>query len=75
MLFLDDYAFSILAFIDVYQITFDEQWLDAALQMTEYAIAHFSDDENAFFYYTSDLDPPIGCPQNEIDRQCHSREQ
>jgi len=57
--FLDDYAFTIQAFIALYQATFEEQWLDEALKLTIYAIDHFYDPASGMFYYTSDLDPSL----------------
>lgn len=52
--FLDDYAFTISAFIELYQITFDTKWLDEAKLMMSYTDAHFSDPSKRFYYYTSD---------------------
>jgi uncharacterized protein YyaL (SSP411 family) len=49
---LDDYAFTIAAFIELYQATFDEKWLFEADKLTEYASAHFYDDESKMFFYT-----------------------
>jgi len=57
--FLDDYAFTINAFISLYQATFDEKWLHTAKTLNEYALTHFFDDENGMFYYTSDLDEKL----------------
>ena len=54
--FLDDYAFTIQAFISLYQATFDYKWLEEAHELTTYVIAHFYDAASAMFYYTSDLD-------------------
>jgi uncharacterized protein YyaL (SSP411 family) len=51
--FLEDYALLAKAFIHLYQATFDIQWLDKARSMTEYAIAHFRDQETGMFYFTS----------------------
>jgi len=51
--FLDDYAFTICAFIKLYELTFDETWLLKAQGLTEYAIAHFKDEKTSMFYYTS----------------------
>ena len=50
--FLDDYAFVISSFIDLYQATFDEKWLNEALKLTEFSIAHFYDPESGAFFYT-----------------------
>ena len=57
--FLDDYALTAEAFIALYQVTFDEQWLFKARDLTEYAIEHFYDFETKTFFYTSDIDPPL----------------
>ncbi|MFC1585147.1 thioredoxin domain-containing protein [Fibrobacterota bacterium] len=57
--FLDDYGFTISAFISLYQATFDEEWLYHARDLLKYVIRHFYDDEKRLFYYTSDLDPEL----------------
>lgn len=49
---LDDYAFTIAAFIELYQATFDEKWLDEANKLTLYVSEHFFDDESKMFFYT-----------------------
>lgn len=51
---LDDYSFTISAFIDLYQATFDEKWLHKANELTDYTILHFFDNSSGMFYYTSD---------------------
>ena len=51
---LDDYAFTISAFIDLYQATFDEKWLHKADELTDYTILHFFDNTSGMFYYTAD---------------------
>ena len=57
--FLDDYAFTIGAFISLYQATFDEKWLVRAETLSKYVLAHFYDKDSGMFYYTSDLDPGL----------------
>ncbi|MCB0638791.1 MAG: thioredoxin domain-containing protein, partial [Lewinella sp.] len=57
--FLDDYALLAQALIDLYQTTFDERYLVVARELTEYCRTHFSHEDGVFFYYTSDLDPPL----------------
>lgn len=52
--FLDDYAFTIAAFIDLYQATFDEKWLHTANDLCAYTLEHFSDDASGMFFYTHD---------------------
>ncbi|MFZ0282532.1 MAG: thioredoxin domain-containing protein [Bacteroidales bacterium] len=51
---LDDYSFTISAFIDLYQATFDEKWLYKAIELTDHTILHFFDNYSGMFYYTSD---------------------
>lgn len=57
--FLDDYALTIQAFIELYEQTFDVKWLDTAHKLMFYAVDHFSNDDNNMFFYTSDIDPPL----------------
>jgi uncharacterized protein YyaL (SSP411 family) len=57
--FLDDYALTIQAFLELYELTFDIKWIELAEKMTDYAILHFYNDESKMFDYTSDLDPPL----------------
>jgi len=57
--FLDDYALTIQAFAKLYEITFDEKWLNKAEELANYAMAHFYNKETKMFNYTSDLDPPL----------------
>ena len=64
--FLDDYAFTIQAFISLYQSTFDEQWLVEARELTEYVVSHFYDSESGMFYYTSDTEPALIARKMEI---------
>jgi len=51
--FLDDYAFTIEAFISLYEATFEKKWLDKAINLTDYVLDNFYDDNAAAFYYTS----------------------
>ena len=57
--FLEDYAFTIEAFIAFYQITLDEKWLDFSKKMADYTIANFFDAQKNMFYFTSKEDPAI----------------
>ncbi len=52
--FLDDYALTARAFIALYQITFDESWLERARKLANYAMTHFNDPDSPLFFYTSD---------------------
>jgi len=64
--FLDDYAFTISAFISLYQATFDEKWLMEAKVIMSYALEHFYDTKSGMFFYTSDLDPALIARKMEL---------
>ena len=49
---LDDYAFTIAAFIELYQATFDEKWLMEANKITGYVLQHFFDPATKMFFYS-----------------------
>ena len=57
--FLEDYAFTIEAFLELYQISLDERWLQLSKKMTDYTIANFFDSEKHMFYFTSKEDSAI----------------
>ena len=65
--FLDDYAFTIKAFINIYQVTFVEKWLLTAKKLCDYVNTHFSDNHSDFFFYTSDTDTPLTFRKKEIN--------
>ena len=54
--FLEDYATTIDAFISVYELTLDKQWLVLSRDLTNYVFDHFFDDQSKLFYFTSDED-------------------
>ncbi|MDQ1354283.1 MAG: uncharacterized protein QG657_4592 [Acidobacteriota bacterium] len=64
--FLDDYAFTIAAFISLYRATFAGQWLSLARDLTRYTLDHFYDKTGGMFYYTSDQDPGLIARKMEI---------
>jgi uncharacterized protein YyaL (SSP411 family) len=49
---LDDYAYTISAFIELYQASFDEKWLMEANRILEYTLEHFFDTASGMFFYT-----------------------
>ena len=57
--FLEDYAYTISAFIELYEVTFDESWLKRAKGLTDYVLSHFRDERTGLFFFTSDLDRKI----------------
>jgi len=52
--FSEDYAHTIAAFIELYQATFNEQWLNTAKELMDYTLKHFLNKESSMFYFTSD---------------------
>lgn len=57
--YLEDYCFVISAFISLYEVTFDEKWLQYAKQLTDYSLEHFYDEKSGFFAFTSNLDEAL----------------
>ncbi len=57
--FLDDYAYTIEAFISLYETTFDEKWIYAAKKSADYVLLHFKEKDSDFFFYTSNIDEPL----------------
>jgi len=64
--FLDDYANIGDAFIALYEVTFDEQWLHQAVKLTDHAIAHYYDSVSGVFFYTGDDDEQLIARKSEI---------
>ncbi|MBK0380992.1 thioredoxin domain-containing protein [Mucilaginibacter segetis] len=64
--FLDDYANVADAFIALYEVTLDEQWLITAKGITDYAILHYYNKHTGMFYYTADDDHHLIARKSEI---------
>jgi uncharacterized protein len=64
--FLEDYCFFAEGLIALYEVTFDENYLDKALLLAEYAINHFYNKENGLFFVTSGLDPSLFARKQEV---------
>ncbi|MEN8123859.1 MAG: thioredoxin domain-containing protein [Bacteroidota bacterium] len=65
--YLEDYATVIDAYIALYEVTFDENWLLTAKQLTDYCFDHFFDDQSKMFYFTSDKNSDLITRKIEID--------
>jgi len=50
--YLEDYALLIKAYIDLYEVTGDVQWLNLSKEFTAYTLQHFYNRNNALFYFT-----------------------
>ena len=57
--FLDDYGLMIKALLDLYEVTFEQEWVDLAQSLTDYVLIHFVNPKNQMLYLNSDLDPPL----------------
>ena len=64
--FLDDYALMIQAYIGLYEVTFNEDWLFKAQKLATYAIVNFYNVRSGMFNYTSKLDPPLVARKMEL---------
>jgi uncharacterized protein YyaL (SSP411 family) len=65
--FLEDYAHLIQAFISLYEVTFDENWLQNAKQLTDYTFDNFYDEKAQFFSFTSHQDDPLITNHFEVE--------
>ena len=63
--FLEDYAFTISAFINLYQVTFEERWLIHAKKFADDAIKNYYDDVDGFFWFTSKSEPVLVARKKE----------
>ena len=52
--FLEDYAHVIDGFIQLYQVTFDEEWMEYAASFNQLALDLFQDKNSKMFYFTAD---------------------
>lgn len=65
--YLEDYCFVIEAFISLYEVTLDENWLQHAKQVTDYCFDHFFEEKLGFFRFTSDEDAPLIAPHFDTE--------
>jgi len=57
--YLEDYATTIEAFLDLYEQTLNDKWLLTARGLANYVFDHFQDASSKMFYFTSDEDPSL----------------
>jgi uncharacterized protein YyaL (SSP411 family) len=65
--YLSDYAFLISGLIDLYQITFDLEWMDWAIELQTSAFRLFADDQGGFYYAAQDRNDLIARSKNLFD--------
>ena len=63
---LDDYAFFIWGLIELYEATFDVNYLQTAIKLNNELIAHFWDDKSGGFFFTPDDGETLITRQKEI---------
>ncbi len=51
--FLEDYSFLIHAYLALYQVTFNEEWISKATTWTTYVLEHFYDSADGYFHFSS----------------------
>lgn len=51
--YLEDYASLISAYISLYQVCFDEKYLEKAVRLSDYCLANFYDEKSELFYFTN----------------------
>lgn len=64
--FLDDYAFTASAFMDIYLITQNERYLKKAETCCSYALSNFSNPESELLYYTHNGEKQLAARTSEI---------
>lgn len=64
--FLDDYAFLIEALLDVYEISFNTNFLEHAARLIEYVVDSFLDKKNNLFFFTSEKQQDIIIRKREV---------
>lgn len=62
---LDDYAYLIWGLLELYQATFQAEYLKAALKLNQTLTKHFWDNEEGGYYFTPDHAPQILVRQKE----------
>ncbi len=65
--YLEDYATVIDAYISLYEVTLDENWLLNAKQFTDYTFDHFYDDQSKMFFFTSNKERGLISRKVETD--------
>lgn len=66
--FIDDYAFYIMALVDLYRATYDEKYLLRALELNKTVVKKFWDEENGgFYFYGNNSEKLIIRPKESYD--------
>jgi uncharacterized protein YyaL (SSP411 family) len=63
---IDDYAFTVWGLLELYETTFEPDYLKQALELTTIQVDRFWDEQNGGFYFTSDTGESLLIRQKEI---------
>ncbi len=65
---LDDYAFYAFSLLELYKATFEIEYLQQAIEISERMTDHFWDQERGgFFLYSKDSEQLVSCPKETYD--------
>jgi len=62
----EDYAITIKSFISLYEVTFDEKWLQSSKSLSDYLFNNFFDEKSQMFYFTSKEDESLIAKKYEV---------
>ncbi len=65
--YAEDYATLIQALISLYEVTFDDTYLNTSKDLMQYCLDHFFDPTNGMFYYTSNEDTSLIARKIEVN--------
>ncbi|HEV3339399.1 MAG TPA: thioredoxin domain-containing protein [Pirellulales bacterium] len=51
--YLDDYTYLANALVTLYEASFEERWIDAAVELADVVLAQFEDEESGGFFFTA----------------------
>ena len=64
--YLEDYAYVIDGLSALYQVTFDEKWLQHAKDLTQYTLEHFYDEKEGLFFFTDNSSEKLIARKKEV---------
>lgn len=64
--YLEDYAHLSDAMLHLYQVTFNEHWLSRSVDLTQFAVDHFLDNEDNLFFFTGDHSEQLIARKKEL---------
>lgn len=65
--YLEDYVHVMEAFISLYEVTFDEKWLNHTKDLAHQCLDYFYDEKEQFFRFTSRQDNDLITPHFEVE--------